>query len=398
MSKYLVECIMNGEGAIEVLSQEIAQDELDLMPELFDYLKSLSPYQLPPHVTPAIFPPPLQLDPHPFIPMELAQSPRSLSSPPLSPTSLERQPPTLMNWIPIFQRHSVLWKFHTDFYKIEEWAFCGQPSKNIARMIVADCKDITSFNRRLFSALFFLIKRKQDLTYFVDSLIECFTDCGVECEQYSVRFFVNLLFSNCDRLLRQKITHLLSISNPVPLTEFIVEDGDTFSQQFTAEPFALMGKFLFFSYGMDGCRGKSSIINKIFGTKFETSKNSQFFKGTVDFQSDRMIIPSRGVALADGHGLIEDEFMVGMLRIADGLIIHLHHETWSLDPAGIQEDIQKAVQHGIQFVVLLVRDVIHGDNGTPLEDFESPDNLKPLGDTGILLRNQTTNNYFTHFN
>lgn len=364
---------------MEILGRELSQDELgELIPEVSDIIGAAGPYHLPPHISPAIFPPPLQLDPHPYVPMDLTQSPHSPPSRPLSPTSIERQPPTLTHWIPVFQRHSVLWKFNMEFYKIEEWAFCGHTSKHIAHLIVADCKDIASFNRRLFSALFFLIKRKQDLTYFVDSLIECFIDCGVECEQYSVRFFVNLLLSNSDRLIRQKIVHLLSISNPVPLTEFVISAGDTFSQKFTAEPFSLMGKFLFFSYGIDCCRGKSSLINKIFGTRFELSKNSQFFQGTIDFQSDRMILPSRGVVLADGHGIVEDNFYSGILKIADGLIIHVHHETWNTDPAGVRADVQKAVQHGMHFIIILVRDVLHSETHSPLTSFESPDNVAPL--------------------
>jgi hypothetical protein len=380
---------MDGEGVFELLEEEISQDELDdIKPELQAFVLS-GRYQLPPHVTPSIYPPPLLLDP--AYAFNEAHSPTS-SAPHTRrrevPTFYNPIPPPSLDWIPFFQRHIVLWKFfHADFYKIEEWAFYGHPTKQMAKLIVEECKDIPSFNRRLYSTFFFLIKRQQDLSPFVDALLECFADYGVERDQYSLRMFINLLLSNCDKFLRPRLLHLTSTANPIPLTEIVLNQEEaSFSQNFTPEAFWILeDKFLFFSYGIDNCKGKSSIINRIFGSNFEQSNDSQFFRGTIDYERDKLFVPARDVVLADGHGRLTDSFKNGVLSIADGVILHTQSDTWNFDLTRIRQEIENAVQYGVKFVVVLVRDVVEYPNRKVLAGFESLDNVVQLGDFEGLL-------------
>lgn len=158
----------------------------------------------------------------------------------------------------------------------------------IAKHLASHFKDTLVFNRKLHSSLFFLIKRQMELGPFFESLLESLMEVegdAVDCEQYSVRMLVNLLLSNCDPFLRLKLVQLISSSNPIPLTEFVLESGRNFTQQFTPEPCSILeDTFLFFSFGIGRCKGKSTVLNKIFGTTFETSNDSQFFNGTIDYQ------------------------------------------------------------------------------------------------------------------
>lgn len=313
--KQVADNIMLGEGARGVLEEELSQEELEDIKIEFEEIASKGKYNLPPNLSPSIIvPPPLTLSPpnSPVIPMK-SEAP---------PTPILRETPPSTDWIQVFQRHSVLWKFfYSDFNKIEEWATFGSPSKQIARAIVDECRDAPTFNKRLYSAFFFLAKRRLNLTPFVEALVECFLDFGVETEQYCLRMFVNLLLSNCDKLVRQKLMHLISSSNPVPFTEFVVgESQATFSQQFTPELYWILDdKFLFFSFGIGNCKGKSLLLNRIFGTSFENSKDSQFFRGTIDYQGDVSTVPHRGVVVADGHGTLAESLKQGIFPFTDGI-------------------------------------------------------------------------------
>jgi len=271
----------------------------------------------------------------------------------------------------VFQRHSVLWKIlHTDFCKIEEFASFGFPTRQIARLIAEDYKDPPSFNRKLYSVLFYFAKRRLDMSHLVDSLVECL-DIGTEREHYSLRMLTNLLLSNCDKLVRLKLMHLISASNPIPITEFVLSDTNTFRQYFTPELFWILDdKFLFFSLGVGACKGKSSLVNRIFGTSFEISKDSHFFRGTIDYQSDSTTYPRRGVVVADGHGSITNPFKLGLFTVADGAILHVHNEIWKSDPSLIRDEIYNASQRGVSLVVVLVRD-------TELRDGIFPESLSP---------------------
>lgn len=377
----VVESIMLGEGARSILEEEISQEELEEIKPDFEQIASRGKYKLPSHLKLSVLPPPpLALD------LAIPGLPRKHAAPP-TPIPIFRERPPSTEWIQVFQRHSVLWKFfQSDFSKIEEWATFGFPTKQIARLIVDECKDISTFNRRLYSAFFFLAKRQLDLVPFVDALVESFLDFGVACEQYSLRMFVNLLLSNCDKLVRQRLMHLISTSNPIPFTEFVVaESQTTFTQHFTPELFWILDdKFLFFSFGIGGCKGKSSLLNRIFGTSFEGSKDSQFFCGTIDYQSDSTTVPHRGLVVADGHGTVANPFKLGLFTIADGIIIHVQNEMWNANPRPVRDEIDAAIQLGVKLVVVLVRDVVEPGRRRVLETFNSQDISLLGGFEGLL--------------
>ena len=339
---------MLGEGARGILEVELSQEELEEIKSSLDIIEASGKYQLPSHIAPATS----------VLDQAIPEISRKTISPP-TPSVPDKPPST--KWVQVFQRHSVLWKFlSSDIGKVEEWAVFGFSTKQIARSIVDECKNVASFNRRLYSALFFLAKRRLNMLPFVDSLVECFLDFGVECEQYSLRMLVNMLLSNCDKLVRQKLAHLISVANPIPFTEFVVaENQPTFTQHFTPELYWILdSKFLFFSLGVGGCKGKSSLLNQIFGTSFETSKDSQFFRGTIDYQNDGSTAPHPGVVVADGHGTIDDPFKHGIYSIADSVIVHVQSDTWNANPQLVICEITMAAQLGVRFIIVLVRDVV----------------------------------------
>jgi hypothetical protein len=345
------------------LEEEISQEEMEEIRQEFENIAARGKYQPPTQFTShqKAAPPPIDLNAIiPQVPKKAVTPPTPKISPPENPPSVE--------WLQVFQRHSVLWKFlYSDFCKVSEWELFGFPTKQIARVIMEDCKDIPSFNRRLYSAFFFLSKRRLDLCPFVDALSECFLDFGVESAQYSLRMFVNLLLSNCDKLVRQKLMLLISASNPIPITEFVVTESQTtftHTQHFTPELYWILDdKFLFFSLGLGNCKGKSTLLNRLFGTSFETSKNSKFFKGTIDYQSDSSTIPERGLVVADGHGTMANSFKLGLFSIADGIILHVQSEVWNSERGLVREEIEAAAQAGARLVVVLVRDVEEPRNG-----------------------------------
>ena len=283
---------------------------------------------------------------------QLKSIPTRSNSHPLNidPSSVQTQ-----SWLSTFCLHSLSRK-HSDFNQIEEWATAGRHANETAKLLASHFKNTPIFNMKLYSALFFYIKR-QLLRPFVESLVPSLRDLsGVEWEHYSIRMFINLLLSNCDSDLRIKLMQLISISHPIPLTEFIL-NRDTFTQEFTPEPCSILeDKFLFFSFGVGQCKGKSTLLNRIFGTTFETSRRSQFFKGTIDYQGDAMFVPSRGVAVVDAHGDVDSVFKQGLFKLADGIIMHTSKETWEFYPHQVRREIEDAAECGVKLMVVLVRD------------------------------------------
>jgi hypothetical protein len=210
-----------------------------------------------------------------------------------------------------------------DFHKLEA---CALQKSSILQMVGTICDNFPN-PKQIFSVLFYLIKRGQGLSSLATTLKQEFISRSMNNE-FSLRFFINVLLLNCGSFLRHKVIDLLAISNPIPLNEYTLENG-AFSLALIPEPYwVLDDKFVLLSYGLDICKGKSTILNQIFGTTFEESDGTLYFQGTVDMQSDKMFIQPRDITVLDSHGTLSKLDKHALLTVADGVIIHVSDRLW----------------------------------------------------------------------
>lgn len=239
-----------------------------------------------------------------------------------------------------------------DFHKVEE---CALQQTTILHLANSICDNLGN-PVKLFSILFYLIKRGQRLIPLITTLRCELIRRKMDTAHLSLRFFINVLLFNCNSFLRQVVVSLLDISNAVPLDEFSLVGG-TLSLSLISEPYWVMEeKFILLSYGLSTCKGKSSFLNKVFGTTFEVSNNSLHFCGTVDMQSDKMFICPRRMTILDSHGVLGKTHKKSLLALADAVIIHVDERLWQ-NRTKLNEEIGFLSTFGLKFILVVVRDV-----------------------------------------
>jgi hypothetical protein len=239
-----------------------------------------------------------------------------------------------------------------DFHKVEE---CALHKSSIRQMAEIICNEIDN-PRKLYAILFYLIKRGQRLSALATTLQNKFSDHGMDSSEYSLRFFLNVLLVNCSPFLRQKLITLLAASNPIPLDEYTLHNS-TFALALIPEPYWVFeDNFYLLSYGLGTCKGKSSILNQIFGTTFEESNDTLYFSGTVDMQSDKMFIYPRNITVIDSHGTLSNQHKQTLLSVADGVIIHTSEQLWN-NRTQLSAELDSLAVYDLKFILVLVRDV-----------------------------------------
>ena len=231
--------------------------------------------------------------------------------------------------------------------KMEEWAYKEHDIQSITTELIRAMEDLPKSHEVLFSTLLYFIKRKQSLQPLVRQLQH-----STNPQYLSQRMLVNLLLANSDELLRQKIIYNLSVSNPVPLTGF--EHSDP-SSHFFPEAYWILDntKLLLFSYGIGECKGKSTLLNQLFGTSFEESNDTMWFNSAIDYQNDDMT--SSGIAVADGHGEVREMAKICMADLADVVILHSSFDVWQSKIKVIQTEMEQFA-YRVKLMIILVRD------------------------------------------
>jgi len=232
--------------------------------------------------------------------------------------------------------------------------------KNSYEEIIKDINNLNDdlkFADALFTLMIYLIKRQQNLKYFMKELkyhIE-------EKHQIvlSLKEFVYNLLLNCEDEVKTKIFQLLHTTNPVPfLNNFLTSESielDFHYETYWITENSINVKINSFSIDPK-CKGKTRLLNKIFNTNFEeTIEDSIFFNSTMDLQ----IIPNFGsinynYCLVDTHGVADIKTLDKISNNFDAFIIHLNEDSLTKENVDfIFEFVSKAKFHKI---FIFVRD------------------------------------------
>ena len=132
----------------------------------------------------------------------------------------------------------------------------------------------------MFNLLIYLIKRQQDLKYFIKEFKYRFE------EKYqtkiSLKELLYNLLRNSEDECKIKMFQLLHVTNPVPFLNYFFSSENELELEFHPETYWITENTAIIrihSFSLDQkCRGKTKLLNSIFHNDFETTiENSPFF-------------------------------------------------------------------------------------------------------------------------
>jgi hypothetical protein len=186
------------------------------------------------------------------------------------------------------------------------------------------------FADALFTLMIYLIKRQQNLKYFIKEL-----KYHIEEKhqiKLSLKELVYNLLLNCEDEVKIKIFQLLYTTNPLPFLNYF-SLNNSYQLNFHYESYWITEnstniKINSFSFDPKS-KGKTRLLNKIFSTNFEeTIENSVFFNSTMDLQ----IISNFGTinhnyCLVDTHGVVDFKILDRVANNFDAFIIHVNEDS-----------------------------------------------------------------------
>ncbi|CAF0880932.1 unnamed protein product, partial [Adineta ricciae] len=270
----------------------------------------------------------------------------------------------------------------SDLVTAGELTYINQVFTQIIDTIVkayASNKRFLSFIRSCFTPIMYLLKRCQNLDDFFKGLHREYSKCKltVRKPKLSLRMLIHIILSNSDLSLSRKLMFLLSKRNPVPLLQLSSSNHQNdyvFVSSIThvwdySKPTLL-------SFGIGPCKGKSTILNRIFLSSFERSMNSIYFQNTIDIDFGSSFLKPRLANIADVHGSIEKALLERIHELFDGFLIHIQYEYFQNNRDSCV-DILNIVQNIQKYCLLIIRDCPIDDDDDDDDDDDSGVNLLP---------------------
>ncbi|CAF1371081.1 unnamed protein product [Adineta steineri] len=235
----------------------------------------------------------------------------------------------------------------------------------------------------------FLLKRQQNLDDFMEILIFIYQKKKREQSKLdfvpkklnlNLRTFIHILILNSDLFLCRTIMSLISKRNPVPFIEPDIEKSTNEKIQYNIIPSIIhiwnTKRPTLLSFGIDPCRGKSSLINTLFQSTFERHVNSVYFQCTIDIDFGYAFIPERPFNVADCHGQIPKDLLRKISPLFDGFLIHISQVYLEQNQQLVIDLLQVLPRNKFQFI--LVRDISEGFNQKHMKEAFSSSSIFSL--------------------
>jgi hypothetical protein len=252
-----------------------------------------------------------------------------------------------------------------DLVHAGELEYIDKKMKDIARNLVRKLKD--EYDRNLtflildaLCPMMYLLKREQNLSDFVEPLKSLLLkEKDIPC--LSQRWLVDALMINSNRFLCRRLTILLSKRNPVPMIQPPI---DTINNEYrfvstivhvwdSARPILL-------SFGIGECKGKTLLVNALFETNFEQSRNSNYFRGTIDLDFGYHFVGRRCINIADAHGNISIDTLKRIYQLFNAFVIHIESDYFISNTSDLIPFLQ-LLSH-TSYILLLIRDIDDEDD------------------------------------
>ncbi|CAF0853008.1 unnamed protein product [Adineta steineri] len=262
-------------------------------------------------------------------------------------------------------------------------------SEEIVNRFYSEKITFSQFIHECLVPIMFLLKRQQNLDDFMKILIFIYQKKKPEQSKLdfvpkkfnlNLRTFIHILILNSDLFLCRTIMSLISKRNPVPFIEPDIEKSTNEKIQYNIIPSIIhiwnTKRPTLLSFGIDSCRGKSSLINTLFQSTFERHVNSVYFQCTVDIDFGYAFIPERPFNVADCHGQIPKDLLRKISPLFDGFLIHISQVYLEQNQQLVTDLLQVLPRNKFQFI--LVRDISEGFNQKHMKEILSSSSIYPL--------------------
>lgn len=208
--------------------------------------------------------------------------------------------------------------------------------------------------------IMYLLKREQNLTDFSDPLKRLLSkEKNIPC--VSQRLLIDTIMMNSDRFLCRRLTSLLSKRNSVPM---IQPPLDYISSEYRSISNIIhiwdYHRPVLLSFGIGQCKGKTSLINTLFGSNFEQSMKDRYFSATIDVDFGYHFVERRPINIADTHGQISCETLTKISTLFNGFLIHVNSTYLSSNQLNIIKYLQLLSPQS--YILLLIRDIDDEDD------------------------------------
>ncbi|CAF1177923.1 unnamed protein product, partial [Didymodactylos carnosus] len=244
-----------------------------------------------------------------------------------------------------------------DLVQAGELMYTNLKLNDISKKIVSDFATHGNFAQLIKDCLtpvMYLLKRQQSLDSFITGLqLHLMRSCN-RAPIIHLKVLIHILLLNADLFLRRIIITLASKRNPVPLLVPSCHPNHT-DIFFDIIHIWDHTKPLILSFGIGPCSGKSSLLNTIFLSDFEKSKESIYFKETIDIDFGYSFLPRRKLNIADTHGQLSLSKLLKIRNLFTGYLIHIEQGYYDLNSNNVNEYLE-VLQDPKYKKIIVIRD------------------------------------------
>ena len=251
------------------------------------------------------------------------------------------------------------------FVNAGELQYNGETMTAIATNIVERSKtngnyDIDVLISEAIQPIMYLLKREQNITEFCRQL-KRLSPKGKNIQRVSQRLLIDIMMVNSDRLLRRRLTSLLSKRNAVPMIQPQFESMNSEYRSISNlihvwdyhQPVLL-------SFAIGPCEGKTTLINTLFYSSFEQYIEDKYFSATIDVDFGYHIVERRPVNIADTHGQISAETFAQISPVFSGFLVHVNSKYLCSNESKVIKYLKLISPH--KPVLLLIHNVSEDDD------------------------------------
>ncbi|CAF1453477.1 unnamed protein product, partial [Rotaria sordida] len=250
-----------------------------------------------------------------------------------------------------------------------EFQYLNQTFKDISEKLVDTFNNqqrtFPEFVQDCLTPIMFLLKRQQNLNDFFRQLKFTYEKMQQnpnnqprQTTNISLRMLIHSLLMNSDRFLRRILMLLLSKQNFVPfISPNIRHSNENEEYEFMFDIIHVWNytRPTILSFGIGPCQGKSTLLNVLFGTRFEESVKSIYFQQTIDIDFVYYCYHGESTLnIADTHGQLGKTLLRKIQSLFDGFLIQIDKTYLDQHPKIFIEYIKIMPQD--KFQMIIVRD------------------------------------------
>jgi ribosome biogenesis GTPase A len=254
----------------------------------------------------------------------------------------------------------------SDLVRAGELTYMNQTFTQVIETLIGDYvskQRFLPFIQSCFTPIMYLLKRCQNLDDFFKSLYRRYSTCRltVRKPKLSLRMLIHIILENSELSLSRKIMYLLSQRNPVPfLQPSLSTEQNLYTYVSNITHVWNYSRPTLLSFGIGPCKGKSTVLNRIFLSSFERSMDSIYFQNTIDIDFGYSFLKPRLANIADVHGSIKKTLLERIHQLFNGFLIHIKYE-YLKNNRDSCDDILNVLKTSHKYCLLIIRDC-------PIED------------------------------